>query len=137
MEKVLTQKQGINTTYKFEYGLPGFEHLSEFKFLDLDDYPPFKLFQSTANPEISMIVMDGELLKVYDTVSFPNFEMKSLELNNVEFRRIFVILRIDDQTKHFVANTKAPIVLNTYSGLGKQIILDGSQLSEEFRLENF
>lgn len=131
------KRTGSSTTYKFEYGLPGFENLSEFEFINLDEFQPFKLFRSVAMPEISMIVLDGNLLKVYDNVSFPKHEMKILGLENLKYLRTFVILRIEEKTKHFVANTKAPLILNTYSGFGKQIILDDPNLSEEFKLDNF
>jgi flagellar assembly factor FliW len=137
MEKVMTQKTTKNTIYQFEYGLPGFEHLSKFEFLDLEEYPPFKLFRSTETPEISMIVMDGKLLQVFDDITFPGAELSTLNLPDEKYMRIFVILRIDEKTRHFVANTKAPLVLNTYSGYGKQIILDDQKLSEEHKLEQF
>lgn len=137
MENVMTKKIKSSATYKFQYGLPGFEHLSEFEFVDLDEYPPFKLFRSTSRPEISMIVMDGQLLKIYETINLPRHELNILNLRDKEYLRIFVILRVDEKTKSFVANTKAPIILNTYNGLGKQIIIDNSSLSEEFKLENF
>ena len=137
MEKVLVQKQKSNTTYQFEYGLPGFEHLSEFEFVNLDDFPPFKLFRSTESPDISMIVIDGGILNVYNDVSFPKMELSNLNLKDEQYKRIFVILRIDEKTKHFVANTKAPLLLNTYTGYGKQVILDDTRLSEEHKLEKF
>ena len=138
MENVMTTeaRTGSSTTYKFEYGLPGFEHLSEFEFKNLDEFPPFKLFQSVEVPDISMIVLDGSLLNVYEHVTFPKHEMNILEMKNREYLRIFVILRLDDETKRFVANTKAPIILNTYTGFGKQIILDNPKLSEDYKLDN-
>lgn len=137
MEKVITKKQKSDTTYRFEYGLPGFEHLSEFEFVNLEDFPPFKLIRSTTEPDISMIVLDGALLHLYERVTFPKIELSNLDLADRKYLRIFVILRIDENTRQFVANTKAPILLNTYSGFGKQIILDDAQLSEEHRLEKF
>jgi len=138
MENVMTTetRTGSSTTYKFEYGLPGFENLSEFEFRNLDEFPPFKLLQSTDMPDISMIVLDGSLLNVFENVSFPKHEMNILGLENREYLRIFVILRIEEETKHFVANTKAPIILNTYTGFGKQIILDSPGLSEDYKLDN-
>lgn len=137
MEKVMTKKAKTDTTYKFEYGLAGFEYLNEFEFVDLDDFPPFKIFQSTENGDISMIVIDGQLLNVYQFSFFPRLELENLEIKNETYLRTFVILRIDEKTKTFVANTKAPLVLNTYTGVGKQVILDNSNLSEEHKLEKF
>ena len=138
MENVMTTeaRTGSSTTYKFKYGLPGFEHLSKFEFKDLDEFPPFKLFQSIEMPEISMIVIDGSLLNIYEGISFPKHEMNILELENRQYLRTFVILRINEETKHFIANTKAPLILNTYSGFGKQIILDNPNLSEDYKLDN-
>jgi flagellar assembly factor FliW len=137
MEKVLTKesKAKSNTVYRFEYGLPGFENLSEFEFQDLDDFPPFKLFQSTEIPDISMIVIDGSLLSIYQDIPFPKHELINLKIEKSESMRIFVILRIDEKSKHFLANTKAPLVLNTHTGCGKQVILDSPKLSEEYKLD--
>ncbi len=130
-------KTSHETKFNFEYGLPGFEHLSEFEFKNLDDFPPFKLFQSTELPDISMIVLDGSLLNIYNDVSLPKNELRNLEIEEKRYMRLFVILRIDEITKHFVANTKAPLILNTYTGSGKQIILDHPKLSEEHKLDKF
>ncbi len=137
MEKVITKKKQSSSIYNFEYGLPGFEHLSKFEFKNLEDFPPFKLFQSVDIPDISMIVIDGRLLKIYENVAFPNQELSNLNISDKKYMRIFVILRIDEENKHFIANTKAPILLNTYSGLGKQVILDSTELSEEYKLDKF
>ena len=137
MEKVLIKKKKSSPVYNFEYGLPGFEHLSKFEFKNLDDFPPFKLLQSVDIPEISMIVLDGRLLKVYEKITFPHQELSNLNISDKKNMRIFVILRIDEEKKFFIANTKAPIILNTYSGLGKQVILDSAELSEEHKLDKF
>ncbi len=139
MSNVMTKeaKTGSATIFNFEYGLPGFEHLSEFEFKNLEDFPPFKLFQSTELPDISMIVLDGSLLNIFDDISFPKNEMRNLEIEDQKYLRLFVILRIDEETKHFVANTKAPLILNTFTGNGKQIILDDPKLSEEHKLDKF
>lgn len=86
MHDVMTteKRTGRSTTYKFEYGLPGFESLIEFEFKNLDEYPPFKLFQSTVMPEVAMIVLDGALLNIYENVTFPKHEMQILGFKGFE-----------------------------------------------------
>ena len=83
-----------------------------------------------------MIVIDGQLLDVFKSVNLPSFEMQILEINKRNDMRIFVILRIDENARNFVANTRAPIILNIQTGFGKQIILDDKNLSEEYLMGN-
>ncbi len=134
MEDIAIKKEQITRKsktmiYTFKYGLPGFENLNEYRLEDLEDYPPFKLFKSCEDDNISMIVIDGELLEIFPEIQIPKKELIKLEISDSINTQIYIILRIDEDTKEFVANTKAPLILNTDNGLGNQIILESKILS--------
>ncbi len=125
----------IGKPINFHYGIPGFENLCEFTFEELKDYPPFQLFRSLEEPELGMIVLNARYLKPYQNVSIPKGELHKINAEYQKDVEIFVILRVKPQTKQFVANTKAPLIVNKQCGQGNQIILDHKNLQGEYPLK--
>jgi len=117
-------------------GLPGFEHLHAFVLAELEGYAPFCAFQSVDEPDISMLMIDAKLLKIWQEVDLPPRELEILGLDNKTDSKQYVILKVDQGTQEFTANIKAPIVFNPISGAANQVILDNINLSVEHPLTN-
>jgi len=120
---------------KFHYGIPGFETLCDFTFEDLKDYPPFQLFRSLEEPELGMIVLNARYLKPFKSVMIPKGELHKINAKHQRDIEIYVILRVKPQTKQFVANTKAPLIVNKRRRKGNQIILENRDLQGEYPLK--
>ncbi len=119
----------------FKYGIPGFEDVKEFYLEDIEEYPPFKMFQAKEYEDIAMIVINAQLLSSYEYMKIPSAELRKLDIkdpNNVE---MYVILRANQEEQQFTANTKAPIIINLSNMRGNQVILDSNQLSSQNRLD--
>ena len=117
-------------------GLPGFEHLRAFVLEELEGYAPFCALRSTEQPEISMLVIDANLLSVWKNIDLPPRELQILGLDKTADSEQYVILKVSQGSQEFTANIKAPIVFNPESGAANQVILDNARLSVEHPLIN-
>ena len=122
-------------TYNFRFGIPGFENLQKFVFQDLEQYPPFQLFNSVEQEDLSMLVLNAKYIRKLKDLTIPGYELEQIGTSNQDKIEIFVILRVDPATKQFVANTKAPLIINPHNKLGNQIIIEGQDLESAYPLE--
>lgn len=125
-ENPLLQKMKVESKIlvEFPYGLPGFESLMKFMIIELKDYSPFHIMQSLEKPNISMIIIDPGILKINGLIKIPSKVLKKLHVQNVHDICLFVILRMDEKSHSFIANIRAPLVINTKNKIGHQIILE-------------
>ena len=126
-----------NTTpiINFKYGIPGFENLSKFVLQDLKNYPPFQLFRSVEEDNLSMIILDTKYLKELDNLKIPRNELRKIGSPSQDEIKTYVILRINPATKQFVANTRAPLIVNKSKHLGDQIIIENQGLRTDYPIE--
>jgi flagellar assembly factor FliW len=107
----------------FPTGLPGFEDLEEFVFIQDNPELPFAYMQSTQDGDVSFIIANP-------FVFFPDYEFElsdatqvELEIKTEEDVRIYVILNAAETMEHSTINLLAPLVINFGARLGAQIIL--------------
>ncbi len=108
----------------FAAGLPGFEELKQFKFVAQAEMQPFLWLRSVDEPFISLPVINCLLLnpKVLSSITNEHLSLiGSSERSQVE---PYYVLKVNSNTKTITANTKAPIIVNTESRQGYQILLD-------------
>jgi len=127
------QEQNI---VQFPFGLPGFEMLTKFLIVELDDYPPFYMLQSLEEQEVTMLILNLKLLKVGKDIQIPRKEYSKIHLQDMTDAEVYVILKINSETHQFTANIRAPLVINTRERTGFQVILENDQLSVEHSLVN-
>lgn len=120
--------------YVFEDGIPGFSEEKKFILVEVDGHDPFSYFQSAATPELAFVIIDPFILdKRYE------FDLADTAMNDIEFSGdqqilVRVIVSIRDSLKDATANMVAPLVLNTESRKGKQIILAHGEYSTKHPL---
>lgn len=127
---------GINLVEKTQIrlinGLPGFEKYELFTLAELDGYAPFYAFRAVDAPEISMLVMHAAGLEIFTGIEISPGDLKAIGLDDEKDLELFVVLKVDQNSQHFTANVKAPLVFNFSKQLGNQVILDESHLSVEY-----
>ena len=114
----------------FRGGLPGFASRETWRVLTNEDIAPF-LVLSTADgdPEVRIVVLDPR-------IAFQGFEelvansglLHRVDVTDVADALLLVIVSVSPDGKAY-ANLKAPIVVNTKSMNGVQLILDDASLS--------
>lgn len=120
----------------FPFGLPGFEMLTKFLVVELPDYPPFHMLQSLEEPDVTMLILNLNLLKISSSVKIQSRELDKIGIKGKKESYLFVILKINSDSRQFTANIRAPLVINVDDRRGFQVILDDDKLSIEHPLEN-
>lgn len=116
-----------NEVILFEDGVPGFEDFK--KYIIINDDDKFFWLQSVENSEVAFIMMD-----VFDY--FPDYNpivetdsLISLGKPVEDELLIYNIAVIPNDIKKLSVNLKAPIVINTKTNKGKQIIVNNEEYS--------
>jgi len=116
-----------NNIITFNKGIPGFNGLKKFILLDLKEYEPFKLLQSLKDDEISLIVTSPyEFFKEYE-IKLSDETIKNLNIDSPNQVMILTTVTLNSDVKKITTNLQGPIVINTSSNFGEQIILDNSK----------
>jgi flagellar assembly factor FliW len=108
---------------RFPNGLPGFEDLEDFVFIQDNPELPFAYMQSTQDGDVSFIIANP-------FVFFPNYEFEitdavqaELAINTEEDVRVYVIMNAAETIELSTINLLAPLVINFEARLGRQVIL--------------
>lgn len=116
-----------NNIITFNKGIPGFNELKKFVFLDLQEYEPFKLLQSLENDEIALIVTSPyEFFKDYE-IKLSEETIGNLKIDYPEQVMIITTVTLNSDVKRITTNLQGPIIINTSNNLGEQIIVDNSK----------
>jgi len=112
--------------YNFTKGIYGFPQEKKYLFLKLKEYEPFLWFQSIEKPDLAIPLVDP-------TFFFPDykidiFESELVELKATDLKRleVYVIITLDSTIEKAQVNLLAPIIINPYKKLGKQVVLKKS-----------
>lgn len=108
---------------KFNKGIPAFEEYKEYLLLKLD-IEGFELLQSIDNMEVGFVVTSP-----FDIED--NYEIKLTEeiINNLQIQepnevKLVSLVTINSSVENMTVNLKAPVVINTNTKLGEQLITD-------------
>ncbi|MFS0725884.1 flagellar assembly protein FliW [Paenibacillus sp. 1P07SE] len=135
--KVTTSKIGEveipeEATVCFPQGIPGFEELHTFAFLDIGEGVPFKLMQSLEDKDISFYVCDPFVFYQSYEWTLPASAQEELELESSSDLQVWSIVTVASELKHSTINLLAPVLINQSKRLGKQHILqEGNYTSRQ------
>lgn len=105
----------------FPKGLLGFPERTRFCLLEPGDDACFFWLQSLDEPSLAFVVTDPALFVPDYSVPIRKEQMGELELARLEDAQVFVIVnRVED---HLTGNLQGPLVVNTLSRVGEQIVL--------------
>lgn len=107
----------------FKNGLPGFEDLKKFIVFPLKDNDSFSIIHSIEE-DLGIILISPFMVKEnYEFKLNENIveELKIKEPNEVI---VYTTVTLNSNIEKITTNLKAPIVINRFSKLGKQIIID-------------
>ena len=115
---------------KFKNGIPGFEKAREFVILDSEDgESPFKWLQSVDMTELALAIINPFVVrKDYDFEIYDE-AVSELEITDERDILVYSIVVVPEDISKMTINLKAPIIINSKSKLGGQIILDTDKYS--------
>jgi flagellar assembly factor FliW len=106
-------------------GLPGFELMKRFVLLGTEDTAsPFKWLQSVDNPELAFALVDPFAVKKDYDIEIDDETTKKLEIERVEEVLVYSIIVIPEDLTRISMNLKAPVIINTKTKNGAQVVLD-------------
>lgn len=105
----------------FPKGLLGFSQHTRYCLLEPGDDACFFWLQSLDDPALAFVVTDPSLFVADFSVPIRQEQMEELNLSRLEDAQVFVIVNKVDQ--HLTGNLQGPLVVNTLSRQGEQIVL--------------
>jgi flagellar assembly factor FliW len=121
----LTEEDIVN----FPEGLVGFNSLQKFVLLDDPNDEVFAWLQSCEEPGIAFPVLEPELFATGYNVSLTRHDLEALNLKDMTGSRAFTIVTIPNDATQMTANLKAPVIINVAERIGRQCVLQDSQLN--------
>ena len=116
-----------------EQGLLGFPEDHQYCLLDTRPDSPLRWLQSAERPELAFLVVDpydcftGYEIDVEDAVA------DELELRGPEEAAVLALVSVQEGPS-FTANLLGPVVINTRTGRGRQIVLDSERYTTRHEL---
>lgn len=109
----------------FPDGIPGFEEKTQFALIqNPEPEVPFHWLQSTEDEGLTFVVTNPFLVRFNYDFDLPEHVVKKLEIQGQEEVQIYCIVRIPEKVQEMTINLTAPIVLNTRTLRGKQVVLE-------------
>jgi flagellar assembly factor FliW len=139
--KINTSRFGVldveeNDVIQFEDGLLGFETMRRFFIVDPADDTLILWLQSVDSPEVAFPVLEPKIFKADYKVHLSANELRCLKIDSTKNKDtlVYCILTIPDDVSKMTANLKAPIVVNTASQSGRQVVLQENEYSVKFSM---
>jgi flagellar assembly factor FliW len=120
---------------RFPSGIVGFPEHTEFRLLEPAGGYPLKFLQSVADPEVSFNCMDAAAVKMDYEVPLDAETSAALALERPEDALVLVIVTVPAEAPdQMTANLAGPLVINSKSLEGRQVVLDSRFYPRQHRV---
>jgi len=126
----------LSDPLEFPTGLPGFEEHKMFILESRAEMRPFLWLRSVDDPEVALPVISCLLLKKQVLLHISKEELSLIGSPTQDDIAPYYILRVDPKEGTITANTRAPVIINTKTMQGRQVILDQDDLRVDELLTN-
>ena len=120
---------GDGNQIQFPEGLLGFSNLRTFVLLDDPGDEIFVWLQSCEKSEVVFPVIESELLDPSYKFCLSKYDLEVLQTNSEEGCRCLTMVTIPEDPTQMTANMKAPIIIQVKEKLGKQCVLQDTNLA--------
>ncbi|EOD00371.1 flagellar assembly protein FliW [Caldisalinibacter kiritimatiensis] len=119
-----------NRIITFPDGLLAFENNKKFIIIDNPDQEiPFQWLQSIDDPDLAFVIINPFIFKKDYEFDIPKAVVKKLEIQEEKDVAVYSIVVVPDDITKMTANLSGPVIINTKSKIGKQIVLEDSRYS--------
>jgi flagellar assembly factor FliW len=124
-----------NELVTFSEGLIGFPTLNHFIVIPHKPDSPFHWLQSVEEPGLAFLTVDPTGLVNNYSPTISDGDAKSIALTNPEQAAVLVTASIPNgDPSKMTVNLVAPIVVNTQTRKGKQVVLEGEAYTIRYRV---
>ena len=118
----------------FSDGIPGFESLTKYSIIQTHDPDSaFCWMQSTENAELAFALVNPFMIKADYEFELTQEKLDMLNIRAPEEVVVYAIVVIPEDVSKASMNLKAPIIINSTTKKGAQIIIDNSK----YEIRNF
>ncbi|MFJ8261834.1 flagellar assembly protein FliW [Rummeliibacillus sp. NPDC094406] len=110
--------------YSFEEGIPGFPEEKQFALIPFGKNTPFIILQSTKTAQISFVLAFSYTFKENYAFDLSKQDVEALNIEKQEDMLTYAIVTLKDTLPKSTINLLAPIVINTKTNQGRQIVLN-------------
>ena len=107
-------------------GLPGLDALKRYALLSTEETDPFHWLQALDAADVSLVVINPYLLFPDYKPLVPEEIFEQLGAENTEDVLVLTVAVIPREFRNMTTNLLAPVLINTRTNVGKQIILENS-----------
>lgn len=118
----------------FPEGVIGFRDATRFVMFECSDDGLFKWLQSCDRPELAFVICEASLIMPDYKIMIGEKERQVLKLEKAEDAVVCLILVIPKNPQDATANLLGPLVMNTETRLGMQVVVVNPQYSTRYRL---
>lgn len=113
---------GVKTKLQFPNGLLGFESITHFELISLEEEHPFSWLRAEADPSIAFLIIPPFPFFPEYQPDIPTDDVRALGLETPQDALVYNIVTLRGQ-KPATVNLKGPLVINRHSLLAKQVVL--------------
>lgn len=117
---------------EFDKGLLGLEEFKSYKIEYVEDNEFFKVLRSVDDKEIGLVITSPFLVDENYEVEIPKDTVKSLKIENEKDVELYTTVTLNSDMSKTTTNLRAPIIINTKTKLGEQIIL----VNEKYKIKH-
>ena len=118
-----------NQTWSFPKGIPGFEDEKNFALLPIEGNDMFIVLQSINTKDIAFIVANPYTIAQNYSFDIDEATIHTLDIQNEEDLMVLGVLSLKNPFETSTINLQAPLIFNTKTKKGKQMILNDSNFS--------
>ena len=118
----------------FPEGVIGFKDATRFVMFECSDDGIFKWLQSCERPELAFVICEANFIVPTYSIVIGSKERQLLKLARPEDAVVCLILVIPKNPLDATANLLGPLVMNTETRLGIQVVVVNPQYSTRYRL---
>lgn len=118
----------------FKEGVPGFKELTKYIIIE-DPEETFVYLQSVEDENLSFVTMSPYILKKDYSINIKQSYIDSLGGGNPEDLLVTVVANIQDKFEDSTVNLVAPIIIQSQTKLGMQVILEETEYTTKHKIK--
>jgi len=122
----------LEDTVTFPGGLVGFPALKQFRLMEPEGGYPLKFLQAVDQEDISFVCIDVAAIKPEYEVPLSGEEALGLALEKSSDALVLALVVIPEDPRRMTANLAGPLVVNTRTLQGRQIVLNPEQFALKY-----
>lgn len=120
--------------FNFSRGLPGFEEVRTYHFSTVENYKPFMFLEAEDEPSLSFVCVNTYIVSPDYNIKIPAPVVTDLQVNTPDDIALISIVTVGGRVEDTTANLMSPLVVNTRTFRGEQLILDNSDYPVRYRI---